>query len=222
MSVCDYIAYAWMGQSRPTQSPDQPTWSSRSESLSQRHQITPSPASTRPRPSKSAPPAPCGRISAATSRAIASPSSAARLAPRRGACARRRVRHAHAGHLVGHELRVPEAFERRRPPPAPESGTPRCASRNRESAASIEHRLRDRELRARLHLVLEPPHLLIEVERAGVGGDADVERGRHRRSPGRRCRARGSAGARRWSARSSRRRTRRSRRDSRPPAADRR
>ena len=42
----------------------------------------------------------------------------------------------------------------------------------------VEHRLGDRELGARLDLVGEAAQLLVEVQRAGIDRDADVERGR--------------------------------------------
>ena len=95
-------------------------------------------------------------------------------------------------------------------------------SRNCTHRRHVEHGLRDRELGARLDLVLEAPDLLIEIERAGVGGHADVEGGRPARWPGRRCRARGSAARPGSSGRSSRPRTPPSRRGNRRRAADRR
>ena len=66
------------------------------------------------------------------------------------------------------------------------------ARRNARELSGIEDRLGDRELRAGLDLVGEAPQLLVEVQRAGIDRDADVERRRARRWAGRRCRRRRS------------------------------
>ena len=51
-------------------------------------------------------------------------------------------------------------------------------SRNALELRDLEHRLRDRELGARLHLVAEAAQLLVEIQRARVRRHADVEGGR--------------------------------------------
>ena len=119
-----------------------------------------------------------GRISAAISRAIASPSAAAR--PLASA---RRIRSTTASgtRTPGTSLAMNSAWRRLSSGAIAASTGIRNASmrrRNRASSLGIEDRLRDRELRARLHLVFEPAQLLVRIERAGIGGDADVKRRR--------------------------------------------
>ena len=52
------------------------------------------------------------------------------------------------------------------------------ASKNRSNVADVEHRLRHRELGARLDLVFEPPNLAVQVFGARVDLHADMKRRR--------------------------------------------
>ena len=54
----------------------------------------------------------------------------------------------------------------------------------------VENRLSNRKLGARFDLVLEASNLLIQIEGAGIGRDADVEGGGLPDRPVHRCRAR--------------------------------
>ena len=97
-----------------------------------------------------------------------------------------------------------------------------ATSRKRSSCVDVEHRLRDRVLRARVDLPLEAPQLVRRIDRHRIHADADREARRLRRSRCRRDRGRDSGCSRDSSARSSRCRTPRSRRDTAPSSADRR
>ena len=113
-----------------------------------------------------------------SSRAIASPSSAARPS----ASARRmRSTTASGTRTPGTSLAMNSAWRRLSSGISPAMigiAWSRTRSTKRAELLRVEHRLRDGELGARVDLVGEPPQLLVEVQRAGVDRDADVERRR--------------------------------------------
>ena len=127
-----------------------------------------------------------------------------------------------ARHFVREELGVPHRDER---PDSRDDRNVTCSpmrAKNVSSWLGVEHRLRDRVLRARLHLPLEAAELVLGIDRHRIDADADREARRLRRSSCRPDRARDSGCSRDSSGRSRRRRTPPSRRDTGPSSADRR
>jgi len=80
----------------------------------------------------------------------------------------------HARHLVVEELRHAGAGDGQ---DADQHGDPvrRGFLQKALQDTPIEYRLGQAELGAFVHLPLEPAHLLLEVERARIGADADVQ-----------------------------------------------
>ena len=163
-----------------------------SGTLSEVHRALPAPRRCRRTGSRPGCPGRSPRSPRAISRAIAMPFGRRRLRPVGPPHpVEQRVRHPHAGHLVGHELGVARALERKH------AGDDRQPRATRSASGSARTPARSKIGRVTTNsapastLYVEPPQLLVEVRRRRIHRHADVERRSARRSPGRRRRSRG-------------------------------